>query len=647
MTLGCVVRRRATATSTRRATCSRTPPLCSRPASTSSSTRRSPGSITAGSTGHRRPDHAPATSRPSGSCSPAARRSRPSARLSGRVIPAGGARHQVVVTEDHPDLAAERLPMGFDLASGIYWRPEEGGIMWGMSNPAEAPGVGHEFDWDYYETDARADGGARPDHRRARAPQGLGRDHRLHARPPADPRTRCSRADGPVDGTTVAAAGGHGMMWGPGVSRCRRRPRRSTARPTSSTSTDLGLDRFDEHGRSRLAADPIALPFPEAIHPLPRARQVRGVARVVAGCRDPCRAAQILAVGTQFVGEVAGRTPSRQVWRAESPGFVRGPVVELPDLGPAAQFLAVRGAILGESGLRRRASTATAPSGAADQRVDVEGLDRVARARRPADRSPRRVHDGVHVGGRPRRARRDSIAASPASPSTRSLGRERRDGWQRDRALAASPRSSVPPVATTTSGPSSGSCTMPSATSTPAGTWLLHDHAGPEPIGQVVVRRRDRSGVGQAEAYAADVGLVLRSPARRRLEHHGVARARSAAAVAAVRGWRRTEVCDGRDAVVGEQVERLVAARARAAMPRRASVQRARVSISARGREASWDRLGEQVAQGREPGVGALEHRDAGRAQPRGLPLVDGVRDVAQHDDRLVRARRTVSMARG
>jgi sarcosine oxidase subunit beta len=25
---------------------------------------------------------------------------------------------------------------------------------------------------------------------------------------------------------------------------------------------DLGLDRFDEHGRSRIAADPIALPFP-------------------------------------------------------------------------------------------------------------------------------------------------------------------------------------------------------------------------------------------------------------------------------------------------------------------------------------------------------------------------------------------------
>ena len=28
---------------------------------------------------------------------------------------------------------------------------------------------------------------------------------------------------------------------------------------------DLGLDRFDERGRSRLVADPIALPFPEDV----------------------------------------------------------------------------------------------------------------------------------------------------------------------------------------------------------------------------------------------------------------------------------------------------------------------------------------------------------------------------------------------
>jgi sarcosine oxidase subunit beta len=29
-------------------------------------------------------------------------------------------------------------------------------------------------------------------------------------------------------------------------------------------TAELGLDRFDEQGRSRLAADPIALPFPES-----------------------------------------------------------------------------------------------------------------------------------------------------------------------------------------------------------------------------------------------------------------------------------------------------------------------------------------------------------------------------------------------
>ena len=47
-------------------------------------------------------------------------------RAAGVRIPAGGARHQVVVTEPHPDLAAARLPMVFDVASGIYWRPCEG-----------------------------------------------------------------------------------------------------------------------------------------------------------------------------------------------------------------------------------------------------------------------------------------------------------------------------------------------------------------------------------------------------------------------------------------------------------------------------------------------------------------------------------------
>jgi sarcosine oxidase subunit beta len=66
------------------------------------------------------------------------------------------------------------------------------------------------------------------------------------------------------DRVTVACAGGAGMMWGPGVARAAA----DVALTGSSDVLDvsqLGLDRFDEAGRSRLATDPIALPFPERI----------------------------------------------------------------------------------------------------------------------------------------------------------------------------------------------------------------------------------------------------------------------------------------------------------------------------------------------------------------------------------------------
>ena len=82
------------------------------------------------------------------SCSPAgpAGRSRPAAGLR---IPVGGARHQVAVTEPHPDLHPSRLPMVFDLASGLYWRPGEGGLLLGMSNPEEPPGRARAVDETY------------------------------------------------------------------------------------------------------------------------------------------------------------------------------------------------------------------------------------------------------------------------------------------------------------------------------------------------------------------------------------------------------------------------------------------------------------------------------------------------------------------
>lgn len=177
-------------------------------------------------------------------------------------IPSGGARHQVVVTRSHPTLAPDRLPMVFDVASGIYWRPCEGGVMWGMSNPEEQPGEAREFDWDYYHLMAARMATLLP----VTAELGLRKswaatiDYTPDHLPILGPLLT---ADGPVPGTIVAAAGGHGMMWGPGVARAAADLVTDGETRVVDTA-DLGLDRFDEQGRSRLAPDPIALPFPES-----------------------------------------------------------------------------------------------------------------------------------------------------------------------------------------------------------------------------------------------------------------------------------------------------------------------------------------------------------------------------------------------
>ena len=181
--------------------------------------------------------------------------------LAGIRIPAGGVRHQVAVTEPHPDLRPARVPMVFDLLAGLYWRPEEGGLLFGMSNPDEQPGENVSVDEAYL---------ARMRERLATlvpvtAGLGLRRtwaatidytpDHLPIIGPALGP-------GGPLAGVTVASAGGHGMMWGPAVARVAA----DLALTGTSEVVDaapLGLDRFDEAGRSRLATDPIALPFPE------------------------------------------------------------------------------------------------------------------------------------------------------------------------------------------------------------------------------------------------------------------------------------------------------------------------------------------------------------------------------------------------
>jgi sarcosine oxidase subunit beta len=181
-------------------------------------------------------------------------------KLAGARIFAGGARHQVVVTEPHPAFDVERQPMAFDVGAGIYWRLEEGGLLWGMSNPNETPGPATEIDWPYLRRMQRRL------HRLVPITAGLGIrkawagtiDYTPDHLPILGPLIA---TDGTrVDGATVASPGGHGMMWGPGVARVAADLALKGTTDVIDV-TDLGMDRFDEHGRSPFY-DPIALPFP-------------------------------------------------------------------------------------------------------------------------------------------------------------------------------------------------------------------------------------------------------------------------------------------------------------------------------------------------------------------------------------------------
>lgn len=184
--------------------------------------------------------------------------------LAGGRIPAGGARHQVVVTEPLPSVDVYELPMVFDVTSGIYWRPgAAGGLLWGMSNPDEQPGEAVNFDPVYYaQARERIEEIFPPV-----AGLGLRRtwaatiDYTSDHTPILGPLLT---EDGPVSGTVVASAAGHGMMWGPAVAEVAA-DLTLTQECSWLDLTDLGLDRFDAHGNSRLAPDPISLPFPESI----------------------------------------------------------------------------------------------------------------------------------------------------------------------------------------------------------------------------------------------------------------------------------------------------------------------------------------------------------------------------------------------
>jgi sarcosine oxidase, subunit beta len=181
-------------------------------------------------------------------------------------IPAGAVRHQVFVTEPHPAFERERAAMGFDLAAGLYWRLEDGGLLFGMSNPDEPAGPARSIDWPYFDAMQQRLGRFLPVTRELRLRKAWAAT--IEYTPDHLPILGPARmADGEeIGGVWVASAGGHGMMWGPAVAQIAA-DLALGREPAVADVWDLGLDRFDAQGRSRLQTDPIALPFPLAAPP--------------------------------------------------------------------------------------------------------------------------------------------------------------------------------------------------------------------------------------------------------------------------------------------------------------------------------------------------------------------------------------------
>jgi sarcosine oxidase subunit beta len=176
--------------------------------------------------------------------------------LAGISIPAGGVRHTVAVTEEHPAFADR--PMAFDVPSGLYWRPEEGGLLFGMSDPDEPPGENRRLDLDYLSLMRSKLAALVP----LTAGLGLRRAWAATIDYTPDHLPIIGAAPG-LERVVVASAGGAGMMWGPAVARCAADVALGVTSTVVEDVSILGLDRFDASGRSTLAADPIALPFPE------------------------------------------------------------------------------------------------------------------------------------------------------------------------------------------------------------------------------------------------------------------------------------------------------------------------------------------------------------------------------------------------
>ena len=177
----------------------------------------------------------------------------------GLEVPVMAVRHQIVNFPYVPEGAEHPFPLVFNVGKGYYWRPEEQGVLLGMSNPVdEADETGRyqiDFDWDYYEE-------LRPDWESAHpALEGLPVSRAWAASIDYTP-DHLPIIDEPVEGFYVLAAGGHGMMWGPALGE-KMAELICEGQVEDLSAEDVELARFSRERDPNRVEDTIALPFPK------------------------------------------------------------------------------------------------------------------------------------------------------------------------------------------------------------------------------------------------------------------------------------------------------------------------------------------------------------------------------------------------
>ncbi len=147
-------------------------------------------------------------------------------------IPAGAVRHTVAVLEPHAAFAVDARPDGLRHRRRPVLAARGGRAAVRLERPRRRAGRGPPHRLVVLRADARAAGRVRAGHARPRPPPDLGGDHRLHARPPADPRPGARRGRDRHRGRDGRLAGRARDDVGTGRRQGGRGPRRRTAGPT-------------------------------------------------------------------------------------------------------------------------------------------------------------------------------------------------------------------------------------------------------------------------------------------------------------------------------------------------------------------------------------------------------------------------------